>query len=54
MVGKTPFAAVNFIMPALMTLGSLGFMLCTGGSALIAFLRTPVFRIASVMIFPGF
>jgi putative MATE family efflux protein len=35
-VGKTPFAAVNFIMPFLMILGALGFMLGTGGSALIA------------------
>ena len=34
-VGKTPFAAVNFIMPFLMILGALGFMLGTGGSALI-------------------
>ena len=25
-VGKTPFAAVNFIMPFLMILGTLGFM----------------------------
>ncbi|MDE6520520.1 MAG: MATE family efflux transporter [Ruminococcus sp.] len=35
-VGKTPFAAVNFIMPFLMILGSLGFMFGTGGSALIS------------------
>lgn len=35
-VGKTPFTAVNFIMPFLMILGSLGFMFGTGGSALIA------------------
>lgn len=35
-VGKTPFAAVNFIMPFLMLLGALGFMFGTGGSALIA------------------
>ena len=34
-VGKTPFAAVNFIMPFLMILGALGFMLGTGGSALM-------------------
>lgn len=34
--GKTPFAAVNFIMPVLMILGCLGFMFGTGGSALIA------------------
>ena len=35
-VGKTPFAAVNFVMPILMILGAVGFMLGTGGSALIA------------------
>lgn len=35
-VGKTPFAAVNFIMPFLMILGSFGFMFGTGGSALIS------------------
>ncbi len=35
-VGKTSFTAVNFIMPFLMILGSLGFMFGTGGSALIA------------------
>lgn len=35
-VGKTPFAAVNFIMPFLMILGCTGFMFGTGGSALIS------------------
>ena len=35
-VGKTPFAAVNFIMPFLMILGAVGFMFGTGGSALIS------------------
>lgn len=35
-VGKTPFTAVNFIMPFLMILGSFGFMFGTGGGALIA------------------
>jgi putative MATE family efflux protein len=35
-VGKTPFAAVNFIMPFLMILGTIGFMFGTGGSALIS------------------
>lgn len=34
--GKTPFTAVNFIMPVLMILGCLGFMFGTGGGALIA------------------
>lgn len=34
-VGKTPFAAVNLIMPYLMVLGTFGFMFGTGGSALV-------------------
>lgn len=34
--GKVPFAAVNFIMPVLMVVGSIGFMMGTGGGALIA------------------
>jgi putative MATE family efflux protein len=34
--GKTPFAAVNFIMPFLMMLGCVGFMIGTGGSAIIS------------------
>lgn len=35
-VGKTPFAGVNLIMPFLMILGGVGFMVGTGGSALVA------------------
>lgn len=35
-VGKTSFAALNFIMPFLMILGCVGFMFGTGGGALIA------------------
>ena len=35
-VGKTPFAAVNFIYPLLTMLGSVGFMFGTGGAALIS------------------
>ena len=34
--GKTPFAAVNLIMPFLLILGGVGFMFGTGGGALIA------------------
>lgn len=34
--GKTPFTAINLIMPFLMVLGALGFMMGTGGSAIIA------------------
>lgn len=36
-VGKNSFAAVNLVMPVLMALGSFGFMIGTGGSALVAF-----------------
>lgn len=35
-VGKTPFAAINLIMPFLQMLGIVGLMLGTGGSALVA------------------
>lgn len=35
-VGKTPFAAVNLVMPFLMVLGALGFMIGTGGSAIVS------------------
>lgn len=35
-VGKNAFAAVNLIMPVLMALGAFGFMIGTGGSALVA------------------
>ena len=34
--GKTPFAAVNLIMPFLMILATVGFMFGTGGSAIVA------------------
>ncbi len=35
-VGSNAFAAVNLIMPALMILGSFGFMIGTGGSAFVS------------------
>ncbi len=35
-VGKTPFAAVNLIMPVCMALGTIGTMIGTGGSALVS------------------
>ncbi len=35
-VGKTPFAAINLIMPICMLFGALGFMIGTGGSALVS------------------
>lgn len=35
-IGKTALAAVNMIYPVIMIIGSIGFMLGTGGSALVA------------------
>lgn len=35
-VGKVPFAAINLVMPFIMILGGVGFMIGTGGSALVA------------------
>ncbi len=34
-IGKTPFAAINLIMPFIMILGGMGFMIGTGGTALV-------------------
>ncbi|MDE6932138.1 MAG: MATE family efflux transporter, partial [Oscillospiraceae bacterium] len=34
--GKTPFAAINLIMPLLIVTGAPGFMVGTGGSAIVA------------------
>lgn len=34
--GKTPFAAINLIMPVIMILGTVGFMFGTGGTAIVA------------------
>lgn len=34
--GKTPFAAVNLIMPVLLILGTVGFMFGTGGTSIVA------------------
>ena len=35
-VGKTPFAAINLVYPLIMILGGFGFMLGTGGTAIVA------------------
>ena len=35
-VGKTPFAAINLVMPLLVIMGAVGFMLGTGGTAIVA------------------
>lgn len=35
-VGKTAFAAINLIMPLLMGVGTIGFMIGTGGSAIVS------------------
>ncbi len=55
-VGKTPFAAVNFIYPFIMILGTVGFMFGTGGSALISLTmgegdRKKANRIFSLLIY---
>ena len=34
--GKTPFAAINLVMPFVMVLGGIGFMIGTGGTALVS------------------
>ncbi|MBO5215041.1 MAG: MATE family efflux transporter [Clostridia bacterium] len=34
--GKTPFAAINLIFPVLMVMGAVGFMIGTGGTAIVA------------------
>jgi len=34
--GKVPFAAINLVMPFIMIIGGFGFMIGTGGSALVA------------------
>ena len=34
--GKTPFAAINLVMPFIMVLGGIGFMIGAGGTALVA------------------
>lgn len=35
-VGKTPFAAINLVMPFVMLTGGIGFMVGTGGTALVS------------------
>lgn len=35
-VGKTPFAAINLVIPVLMAVGTIGFMIGTGGSAIVS------------------
>ena len=34
--GKTAFAAINLVMPFIMVLGGIGFMIGTGGTALVS------------------
>ena len=54
--GKTAFASVNLVMPFIMILGGMGFMIGTGGTALVSaavsFLRTLVFQTSAVLILP--
>ncbi len=35
-VGKTPFAAINLVMPLLIIMGAIGFMIGAGGTAIVA------------------
>lgn len=35
-MGKTPFAAINLIFPVLMGVGTVGFMIGTGGCAIVS------------------
>lgn len=35
-VGSNAFASINLIMPAIMIIGTIGFMIGTGGSAIIS------------------
>ena len=35
-VGKTPFASINLIMPFVCLIGGMGFMIGTGGTALVS------------------
>ena len=35
-VGKTPFTAINLIMPVIMAISTIGFMIGTGGSAVVS------------------
>lgn len=51
-VGKTPFAAVNLIMPLLMAVGAIGFMLGSGGSALVARPAARAMQTGETGIFP--
>ncbi len=57
--GKTPFAAVNLIMPILQIFGTVGFMFGTGGSALISNTygagdKKRANRIFSLIVYVGF
>lgn len=57
-VGKTPFAAVNLIFPILMAISTVGFMLGTGGSAIVSMAlgmgqREKANRYFSMLIYTG-
>lgn len=56
--GKTPFAAVNFIIPFLIIISTPGFMLGTGGSALVSKVmgegkKEEANRIFSLLVYTG-
>ena len=50
--GKTAFAAINLIMPFIMALSALGFMVGTGGSAIVAKLLVKAKKKRPTDIFP--
>lgn len=50
--GKTAFAAINLIMPILMGLSALGFMIGTGGSAIVEQLWEKEKKKRQMNIFP--
>lgn len=57
-VGKTPFAAVNLIFPILMAISTVGFMLGTGGSAIVSMTlgtgqREKANRYFSMLVYAG-
>ena len=51
-VGKSAFAAINLMMPFLMGISALGFMISTGGSALVAKTLEKVKKKKPMNIFP--
>lgn len=51
-VGKTPFAALNLIYPFIMAISTVGFMMGTGGSAIVGIALMRERRKKLMNIFP--